>query len=246
MEKSVQITLIVAVAVIIVVLLAIGNLPQTNQSNTVIGNGESRVKVIPDLVKVYFNVETKGATSHEAKDKNAEIVDELKTSLIQQGFENKDIQTTGLQIYPDYNWANGVQSLNGYRATHSIVVQLSTDKADRIGNVIDAGVDAGAGISYINFELSQEKQNQYKAEAIKLASQDARIKAEAMAEGAGKKLGRLVSISDSNFDYYPWRLYEAQAGSMDVSEAKTAATNIQPGEQEIYSRVTATFKLSNF
>ena len=110
--------------------------------------------------------------------------------------------------------------------------------------MIDAGVDAGASIGYINFELSQEKQNEYKAQALKQAAEDAKIKAESIAEGLGKSIGSIYSISSSDFDYYPWRIYEATASSeAGVAEAKQAATDIQPGEKDITARVSVVFKL---
>jgi uncharacterized protein YggE len=242
-DKSVQITLIVVLA--IMALTGIGYMIFTSLTpslNTVTGNGQATIEAVPDLVAVYFNVETEGETSKEAKDKNAEIVDDLIISLLKEGFERKDIQTQNFNIYPDYDWNNGNREIKGYRATHSIKIELSTEEFDKIGEVIDAGVDAGAGISYINFELTQEKQNEYKAEALKLAAQDAKIKAESVAEGLGKNLGKLVSVSDSYFNYSPWRIYEMDEGQT-VGMAKEATTNIQPGEQEISASVRVIYKL---
>ena len=244
MDKAISITLIIVLGT--VVLAGIGYMSFSllfPSTNTITGNGQATIEAIPDLVKVYFNVETQGDTSKEAKDENAEIVDDLITNIIKKGFERKDIQTLNFNIYPEYSWEDGEREMIGYKATHSIIVELSTDNTDKIGDVIDGGVDAGANINYINFELSQEKENEYKAEAIKLAAEDARIKAEALADGLGKKLGKLVSVSDSSFGYSPWRIYEASTGIGDVEMAKQASTDIQPGEQEISARVTARFKI---
>lgn len=212
--------------------------------NTISGDGVATVKVTPDLVTVYFNVETNGTTSKIASDKNAEIVDDLILNLLSQGFERDQIQTTGFNIYPDTIWDGEKSVNNGYKAVHSLKVQMSSNDTGKIGDVVDAGVEAGAGVSYINFELSTELQNQYKAEALELAAEDARVKAQAVADGLGKRLGRLVSASESSFNYYPWALYEsAGAASMDASSIKAATTNIVPGEQEISANVRATFKL---
>ena len=246
MEKSVQITLIIVIGLIVVAGMGYFAFSSLSPStNTVTGNGYATIEAIPDKVGVYFDVQTKATTSEEATTKNSEIVDELITELVKQGFERKDIQTLNFNVYPEYDWNSGTRRIIGYQANHQIKVELSTSESSRIGKVIDSGVSAGAGISYINFELSQEKQNQYKAEALKLAAEDAKVKAESIAEGLGKKLGALVSTQDSNFGYNPWRLYEASGGmnSQDVAMAKEAVTNIQPGEQEISASVTATFRL---
>lgn len=243
-DKSVQITLIIVSGVIVLSLLGYIIFSSGSPSNTVTGNGQATIKAMPDLVRVYFNVETKGDTSKEATEANSEIVDELIIELIKIGFDRDEIQTMNFNVYPNYVWDSGQRKQQGYKATHGIRVQLSSSDSSKIGDVIDIGVDAGAGISYINFELSQEKQNEYKAQALKAAAEDSRIKAESIAEGLEKRLGRLVSTSDNNFYYSPWRLYEAASGTtMDASEAKAATTNIQPGEQEISASVTAVFKL---
>lgn len=124
-------------------------------------------------------------------------------------------------------------------------IELPTNNSEKIGQVIDAGVNAGAGISYINFELSQELQNQYKAQAMQLATEDAQTKAQAIATGLDKKLGRLVSVSTSDFGYSPWNLYTAKGVSIeeDAGEAQTATTSITPSEQTIYGQVSVVFKL---
>lgn len=244
LDKSVQITLIIVVGIIILAIL--GYIVFSSiipASNTISVNGQSEIEAFPDLVGVYFNIETQGSTSEEATKENSEIVEELKNSLVIKGFDREDIKTQNFNVYPDYDWINGKRVAKGYKATHSLKIELSTDDTSKIGEAIDAGVEAGSGISYINFELTKEKQNEYKAQAIKQASEDARIKAEAMAKGLGQELGKLVSVSDSGFDYYPWRIYGAVEEASEVAIAKEATTDIQPGEQKITARVSAVFKL---
>ncbi len=112
------------------------------------------------------------------------------------------------------------------------------------GEVIDAGVDKGAKVSYINFELSIAEQNKYKAQALELATQDAKTKAEAIASGLGKKLGKVVSVSSSDWGYSPWSLYRADVMTESAEEAKSAVTDIQPGEQSVTASVSVVYKIS--
>ena len=170
------------------------------------------------------------------------IRDSVTTALIKLGLDRKDITTENFNVYPNYVWKNGERKQEGYKASHRIRVQLKDDKMDDVGEVIDAGVDNGAGISYINFELSQDLQNKYKKQALEQATKDARSKAEGIASGLGKKLGRVISITSQEFNYYPWRVYEA-VGEASIKEAKSAVTEIQPGEQEISGRVSIVYAL---
>ena len=239
MEKSVKITLIIAIAVVVLGIIVSNSLP-ANGKNTISVNGQSQIEVIPDVIVVYFGVETEGATSKEAENKNSEISDALKTNLVLNGFAEKELQTVSYNIYPNYNWKEGGREIIGYRASHTMKVELTIDESDDLGKIVNSATEANALISSINFELTQEKQNEYKAEALKLAAQDAKIKAEAIAQGFGKRLGRLISTSDSNFYYYPSVAYDGASMSKDIEEA---TVDIQPSEQAITARVTATYKI---
>lgn len=244
MEKSVQITLIIVITILILVGIGVylflqGKAP----SNTVSVQGNALIKADPDLVTVYFRAETNGSTAQEAKDVNAEIVNKATAALIKIGVPEDKIQTEDFSIYPEYDWIDGQQKFKGYKAIHSFKAILETAQIDKVGSVIDAGVDSGALISYINFELSTEKQNEYKAEALKQASQDAKTKAEAIASGLGKQLGKLISVSDMSFEYYPWPIYRAMEMGGSAAEAKEAVTNIKPSEKEIRAQVSVVYQI---
>lgn len=240
-DNSVKITGMILATVLVVALLAFYAFSTTVSGESVVASGIASVEVVPDLVSVYFNVETSGASAKEAKDANAVIVDDVVTALIKEGFGREDIVTENFNVYEDWEWNDNKRTPNGYKATHSIKVELSTD--GDVGDVIDAGIDSGAMLGYINFELSRELENEYKAEALKLAAQDARIKAGAIAEGLGAELGDVISTSSSDFDYYPWMAYSGDGvAEVAVSGAKIA-TEIQAGERTIQGRVSVTYEL---
>ena len=155
METSIKITLIVVAAVLVLaVFVGYGVMQITGAKETVTGNGQAAIKAMPDLVTVYFSVQTNGSTTTEASDKNSEIVDDLTTELIKLGFEKKDIVTESISVQPDYSWEDGTNKLIGYRAYHSIKVEMPSSDTRKIGDTVEAGTSVGALIDYINFELS--------------------------------------------------------------------------------------------
>ncbi len=245
MRSSVQITLIIVVGIILLTLILIFTLTSVFSSarDSLQVNGQSTIKVTPDLITLSYNVETKGNTSKEAEDLNSDIVNDLIYRVVQLGFEKEELKTENFNIYPEYDWNSGNQKLTGYKAVHSLKIELTIDKTSKAGDLIDAGTSAGAGISYINFELSDELEQKYKSEAIKSAAQDAKIKAEAIAEGFDKKVGKLVSVSLNEFNYYPWRMYDSMEAGGSVTIAKEAVSNIQPSEKEVTASVSAVYKL---
>jgi uncharacterized protein len=251
-NSAIVITCIIAVVVLVIAILAISRLggvnPASGKSVTV--EGVSTIKALPDVISVYFSIETKGKTSAEAKDANTKIYDDLVEQLVIAGFNESELKTESFNVYPNTYWdsVSGKQKTDGFIATHSLKLELSSDQSDKLSPAIDAGVEAGAGISYINFELSQKAQNDYKAQALKEASQDATIKADAIASGFGKTAGKLLSVQVNSYNYYPWNAYTSMDSSGrapgDIALAKEAAMNINPSEQDVTASITATFRLA--
>lgn len=246
-NKAIIITSIISGVILIIALTAIFTSNPAKDIVTV--EGIATIDAMPDLLTVYFNIQTIGDTSSEAKDANDEILDNLVAEILSLDFTRDELQTQGFNVYPNYEYSNGKQTQKGYRATHSLKLELSSDEFDKVSSVIDAGVNSEAGISYINFELSSELQNQYKAQALELASKDARTKAEAVAKGFDRSIGKLVSVQVSEFGYYPWNIYTSRVdsassfGSEEAAIAKDATISITPGEQQVNARVSAAFKI---
>ena len=242
-SNSVKITGMIIGTVVVLAILAVYVFFQANPTETITANGVATITATPDLVSVYFNVETNGSTAKEAKDANSVIVDDVITALVKEGFERKDITTQNFNVYEDYEWTNRERKLKGYKATHGLVVKISTDDSDAIGESIDAGIDSGAMLSYINFELSQELQNEYKAQALRAATEDSKTKAQAIASGLGSKLGKAVSTTTSDFGYYPWMAYDTMAISEAAVDGAKVATNIQAGDQDISAQVSVIYRI---
>jgi uncharacterized protein YggE len=246
-NQAIIITSIISGVVLLIALIAMTSFGPVSPSNKITVEGVASIDATPDLMTTYFRIETQGETSVEAKDANNEILNKLVNELSKLGFERSELQTQSFNIYPNYEWTNGKQTQNGYKATHSLKLELSSDGFDKISEVIDAGANSEAGIDYINFELTQELQNKYKAEALELASKDAQTKADAVASGFGKRTGKLISVQVSEFGYYPWNVYTSRDEGVGYAEnavlAKQAVAEISPSEQEISARVSATFKI---
>lgn len=240
--NSVKITLIIVIGVIVLSLIGVYTFINLSSEKTISSRGVSSVLVIPDLVKVYFNIETKGDDAKEAKDENARIVDLVREAILDEGFKEDEISTLNFNVYEDYEYINNRRVLKGYKAVHTLVVSISTENKDLIGDVIDAGIDNGANLNYINYELSQELENNYKADALRLATKDARIKAEAIAEGLGVRIKGIVSVNNEDFSYYPYRAYDMASYSGVISSEKIE-TEIQPQEQEISASVNVVYSI---
>lgn len=233
-------------AIIIVILVVAGGLAAVlisqNQGTerTVSATGNSQMTVAPDEAIVYLWIQTKDISAEQAKNDNARISDDVLTALIKKGIEKKDIETENYNIYPEYDWVNREQKFKGYVASN--YMKITTADFNNVGKIVDASVDAGALVNYINFELSNAKLNEYKAAALADASKDAKAKAEAVASGLGKELGSLVSVSSSEYNYAPYPLYRMEAAAEGV-DVKTVATDIQPKNLEVTATVSVVYEI---
>ncbi len=68
------------------------------------------------------------------------------------GIPGDAIQTTGYDIQPEFDYANGKQTVRGYVARNSIEVRV--DELPKLGDILDIAVGAGAtSVAGVRFDL---------------------------------------------------------------------------------------------
>jgi len=240
-NNAIVVTSIIAGVILIISLVAISTLGNSEKDKITI-QGTSTIKVMPDIVSVYFNIRTNRTTSSEASNANTLIYNKLENALINEGFSKKDIGTENFNVRSNIYYENGKQKTNGFVATHTLKIEMPSNETSKLSSVVDDGINAGAEVNYINFELSPELQTKYKVKALEEASKDARTKANAVAKGFGKSVGNLLTAKVNNYNYRPWTLYRAPNVG-NTAEVKSAVAKINPTNQDITATVSATYKL---
>src|SRR3989344_999074 len=155
------VTVIVILGLIVGILII---LSQVGEKNTISATGNSQMTVAPDQALVYLLIETRSKSAEDAKNQNALISTNVLTALDKIGISKDQIETENYNLYPEYDWSDNEQNIKGYIASNNIKIK-SEDFTD-VGKIIDASVDAGSLVSYINFELSNEKTNEYKKQVL--------------------------------------------------------------------------------
>ena len=160
------------------------------------------------------------------------VIERIKAA----GIPADAIQTTGYNLQPEFDYAAGKQTLRGYVARNQ--VQVRVDALAKTGDVITAVVASGATtISGVRFDLKDR--DAAEREALRLAVQDARRRADYAARGADVTIDRVVRIDeqrDMGDVVRPMRLDMA----MMKSEMVQTAVPLEAGEIEVRSRVTLT------
>ena len=171
-----------------ILVLAMGACAPTQTAN---GNGQ--VYVAPDVVYIYVGVHTESKDVSEALAKNNTQAQAVANSLKTMGVDPKDVQTTAFNVVPQAEFTpEGQPAGNKYVVDNTVYVTVHD--LTNLGKLLTAVVADGANsINGIQFDIQNKEKAQ--ADARKLAIQNAKAQAQEMADAAGVKLGRLVSLN---------------------------------------------------
>ena len=200
------------------------------------GNGEARTS--PDNAQLSVAIETTGKTAEEAASRNASLADKVTAALKSKLGDKGKISTGGYSLNPQYDQRPGHENpaIVGYTASNSIVVE--TGAIDLVGALIDSAISAGANrFDYLNFTVKNDVKA--RAEAVAVATRDARAQADALASALGVKLGKVVRASTLAQP----RPIVMQRAEMPMIASARAATPVEPGEITVSATVSLTFEI---
>jgi len=195
------------------------------EGDTITVTGVGSIEAVPNEAQMSFGVETRAPTAKAAVAGNADAMRRIINALRQA--RGREIATQWVSVYPV---TNDTGAVDGYSASNSVSATADVDDAAAL---IDAAAEAGAnqisgpGLSSSNAEALYRQ-------ALGKAVSEARARAEVLAKAAGRTLGEITNISESNATPYPYA---------DRAQALDASTPIEPGEQETSASITVTFVL---
>lgn len=218
-------------------------------TNVISVSGQGEVFSVPDIAEISFSAQIEGKSVADAQKKVTDIINPSIEFLKKSGVAEKDIKTTGYNAYPQYNYVKdgtdttiypplpGKRVLSGYNVTQTITVKVRD--TDKVGAIIDGlGKLKVTDLSGPNFSIDDD--NAIKAEARKKAIDDAKSKAEKLANDLGVKLVRIVSFSENG--NYP--VYYAKSMAIGMGGAESApAPDLPKGENKTTSSVTISYEI---
>jgi uncharacterized protein YggE len=154
--------------------------------------GNGRRDVIPDRAQVRFELTTIEGTRQKAHDTVARRLGALSAVLERAQIEARRRQTSAVYVTEirERDRNQNLRKVTGYRATASTSVRFTTGQP--IGEVVaDAVREAEASVSGPQWYVSRG--NPANLEVYRLAAEDARSKAEAIAAGLGQRVGDVLA-----------------------------------------------------
>jgi uncharacterized protein len=207
----------------------------TNQTDIFSSSGEGEATAVPDEVTVYLGVTQSAQTVEEAQNQVNSAANEIINELKDLGIAEEDIKTTNYSVNPNVE----VQPLlprptnqNGYTVTQNLEVKIK--EAERANEVVDAATALGANlVGGVTFTFSDELQERLEKDALKQAVEDAKKKAQNLANISGIRLGKIINVVSSSNDQ-PF----LSLGAEQRTDQPDTSTNITPGENTVRVGVT--------
>ena len=225
------------VVALLVTLLQASQSPGTSPQPPVLTvSGNAEVLAIPDEAVVRLGIVRQATVADTAQQQANTVAQEILNAITKAGVPAKDIQTSRLILSPVYNQRGADQRIVSYNATNTVSVRL--DNLSIVGNVIDAGLKAGANqLEGVQFQLRNELPS--REQALKEAVQEARGKAQAMADALNVALVEVIDASEGGVSVMP----RAQSFALAGAQAPAASTPVSPGEIEIRANVTIRYRI---
>lgn len=197
--------------------------------------GHGEIRAVPDMAQISAGVTSNAATAAQALAANSSRMKSVFAALEKLGVPEKNIQTTGFFVSPQYTNGdnNNARRLTGYQVSNEVSVRL--DDVGKLGTALDALVTAGANqMNGISFSIQNTAPVLEKARTQAIA--DARIRAETYAKAAGVSLGPVLSISEGGTEG-PRPMYRMAA------PLANAGVPVAAGEQSVTADATVVWEI---
>lgn len=199
-------------------------------------SGEGKIFAKPDIGQVSLSVVGEGKTVAQAQSIATASINKTMDFLDKAGVEKKDIKTAGYSINPLYDYKDGERIFRGYEVRQSLEVKIRD--LGKAGEIL-AGA-AAAGVNQVGqLSFTVEDPDQVKAEARKLAIDDAKSKAKVLAKDLGERLGDILSFNESYGGIQP--IYREAV--LAPTPKGATAPEVPVGENEIVVNVSVVYEL---
>jgi uncharacterized protein YggE len=203
-------------------------------------SAQADVKTTPDIAMVSSGVVTIAPTADQAMKDNATRMNAVFDAIKKAGIKEEDFQTSGLSLSPQYVYAEKQPpKIVNYQANNNVSIKIRDMK--NIGPVLDALIAQGA--NQLNGpSFSVDEPDALMDSARKLAVKKAMERAKLLADAAGLKVKRIVSMSEGG-GYSPPMPMMAKAMRMEMAADAGAPTPVAMGDVSMSVTVNMTVEL---
>jgi uncharacterized protein len=242
-HRTVMLLLMAALAMVTAQSAAQDTATPSSQTTTLTVDGRAEISVDPDRAVVRLGVNAEGADAVAAQNQVNRTMAVILEAMQGLAIADRAIRTEQLWLNPVYSsgrprpdGTSDEPRIIGYRAGNVISIQL--DDLERIGNVIDAGIRAGAnqlqGVTFMVRDREAARNS-----ALQDATHNARAQAESIAAAMEMRIVGVRDIIVGGADVRPVAVMQ------DMMRMESlAATQVRPGQVDVSASVTVTYRLA--
>ena len=214
---------------------------QAHDQGTLSISGRGEVSATPDMATITMGVVSQAKTAAEALADNNARLSGVFSVLDDAGVEDRDRQTSGLSVQP--NWfhprnsdAENPPRITGYTVSNRLMVRIRD--LDKLGEILDAVVRDGAN-QFQGLSFGVTDPAPLIEAARKAAVADALNKANLYTDALGISLGDIQNLSESGGAPQPMMM---RAEAMIMADAAPSVP-VASGEVSFSSMVNITWAL---
>jgi uncharacterized protein len=190
------------------------------------GTGEANA--FPDQIRIMFTIVSQNMNYEQVMSELNQRTEILKADIMASGFKREDIKTTQFNVNTEYDYVNGQRIFKGYVAKHEMKLVFPFNQTRLNQLLTRLSTSASRAEFQVFFEVSDEEG--VKQVVLKDAVRNARLNAEAIAEAASVKLGKILNIQ---YDWQEARIQPAfelkqmavMSGTVDVNPDDVKVTD---------------------
>jgi uncharacterized protein YggE len=206
---------------------------------SVTATGEAVIMTEPDQAEIDIGVVTQARSAPDAAKENAAKTAAVLAEVKKLLGKDDEVKTAGYSLTPNYRYPQGGKpEITGYTASNTL--RIKTGNLTNVAKLIDASMLAGANnINRLAFTLKDEHAAQI--QALRLATQKARAKADELAAAVGLKIVKILALNEADRGVRPIVMPVARDARMEAMAAPS--TPVEVGTIEVRSSVILTGEL---
>ena len=230
---------------LILFLLSSCNLKVQEGQDSVSVSGIGTVLAQPDMVLMSVGFSHTAPTTKEAKTAVERTMQQILQILQAENVEDKFMKTTSLNYDVEYEYRNGRRVTIGQRAQQTIVVTVNDliNTPERFSTVLDK-ITVIDKVEVRNIQFDIEHKTDLFRQSRELAYQKAYDKAQQYAELSGRKIGKVLNISEVvSRDVAQTRAFQNNFAFEEEAFSKADGSAVPTGEQGVSSEINIVFSL---
>lgn len=215
------------------------------KQDSVAVSGTGTVLSQPDMVLMNISFSHTAPTTKQAKTAVEQTMQQILKILKDENVEDKFLKTISLNYDVEYEYRSGRRIKLGQRAQQTIIVTVNdmVNSPERFSSILDK-ITTIDKLEVQNIQFDIENKTELFKQSRELAYQKAFDKAQQYAELSGRKIGKVLTISEVvSRDVAQTRAFQNNLAVKEEALSLSDQSAVPTGEQGVSSEINIVFSL---